>query len=183
MADFEIKEMFRSAFGFEMPEEQAEPKKLPQGKSSNLSQPYYANGLYGRVFYLPVKLNDYVLPFATIDIACKKTIVSTSLPERSGTVKEMISTDDYVISVRGVAVSADDHLPEEELTKLQELFVPGTPVELHNIITDMFLKGRPTVVITDLKLPAVTNGVQHARPYEITLVSDVEYTLEIPEYV
>src|SRR5207253_707355 len=97
-----------------------------------------------------------------------------------GTVKELISIDDYLINIKGILVNEENAYPESEIIDLHELFLKNQSIQLQCVLTDIFLKGsfEQKVVIRDLKFPAVT-GIEHTKPFEMELESDMIYDLEI----
>jgi hypothetical protein len=179
MADFNLGDIFRKSFGYEPPVFEL-PEAPGRIEASSLGGRYFDTDLLGREFFLPVQLDGYLLPFAVIGITCKKTIISTAMPERGGTVKELISIDDYLINVKGILINDSNEFPESMLIDLHELFLKNQSLELQCVLTDIFLKGgfEQKVVIRDLKFPTVT-GVEHARVFEMDLESDMIFDLEI----
>lgn len=178
MAEFNLEKIFASAFGYNPPTNFSIPTAPDRINTGQLGGKFYEDDLWGREMFLPVSINDYVLPFAVISIVCKKTIVATAMPERGGTVKELISIDDYDINIKGILIDDNGNYPELEVIDLHELFLLNEPVQLNCVLTDIFLKGsfNQMVVIKDLKFPSVT-GVEHAKPYEISLESDMIFDL------
>lgn len=180
MTDFNIREVFKNSFGITLPPELLFTAEHLQEIRSKLGQAYYKQDLYGRVFFLPVTLDGYLLPFATIEISCKKNIISTTLADQPGKILEVINTQNYDINIKGVVAGKGNRFPEEDITQLAALAASDTTLELRNVISDIFLKGRSTVVITELKFPRLPTIVsENVRPYEITLTNDAEYTLEL----
>lgn len=115
----------------------------------------------------------------TVAISAKKTIVKTALvgSKRPGTVKELISIDDYDIVIRGISISLNSKkvYPEDEVFKLHEMFKVGKSLKIVCGLTALL--GIGTVVIESFDLPTMI-GVQHAQAYEIKLVSDSDFVLE-----
>lgn len=132
---------------------------------------------------MPVRLNGVELPLPVIRISGRKNIVETSLVNRQGTVKELISSDDYRISIRGICLGDGSNWPEEQITMLEELFKLNQSVKISNVLTDIFLvrpdrSGSDSVVITDLTIME-TKGFKGVVPYSMELVSDAEFELII----
>lgn len=188
MAEFEIKDIFKRAFGYEAPRKFSIQHADERKESSDLGQPYYGVDELGREHFLPVRINSYLIPFAVISINAKKTIVSTAMPERGGSVHEIISVDDYAINIKGILINDDNNFPEKEIIKIHELFEVNNSVELRSALTDIFLRGGNKeneklndqlhqVVIKSINYPAVS-GVEHAKPFEISCESDMIFTLE-----
>ncbi|KAA6348039.1 hypothetical protein EZS27_004491 [termite gut metagenome] len=73
----------------------------------------------GRWYFLPVvieyKGKEYEMPNAAISIRGKKTIVETAMVGRKGTVKELISVNDYEINIAGKVLDTD--FPDKTLFK------------------------------------------------------------------
>ena len=205
MATFDLAQLFSNTFGYSMPDKFVIDKskdafdevnnvppnffEVPQavvnratgiGDYSNLGQPYYATDFLGREFFLPVTLNGKLIPFAVLSINEKKTIVETAMPERGGSVKELISIDDYVINLKGILVEEDNIYPEQQIIDIHNLFLLGESIPIRSVLTDIFLNGayNHSVVIKEIKWPA-NPGVQNAKPFEIDMVADMIFTLEI----
>jgi hypothetical protein len=192
MAIFDFGGAFQKAFGYSAPETDASKINLPAApkrlETSKKGQVYYATDLFGREFFLPVFLNGYLLPFAVISMKWKKTIVSTALPERGGTVNELVSIDDYAFNIKGILVNEDDNFPEEQITDLHEIFKINASVTLRSVLTDLVLTGQSDanksdpeghkVIIREVSWPTVT-GIEHAKPFEIELTSDMIFDLEL----
>jgi hypothetical protein len=61
----------------------------------------------GRALFMPVKIGGYQLPNEpTVLITGRKRIIETALAgsTKRGTVKELISVDDYELTIRGIAI-------------------------------------------------------------------------------
>lgn len=194
MPEFEIKDIFKQAFGYDAPRSFTIAKAPERKSMSGLGQPFYGEDSYGREHFLPVTINGYMIPFAVISINEKKTIVSTAMPERGGSVHEIISVDDYAINIKGILINDDNEFPEKEISEIHKLFEKNNSLELRSALTDIFLRGgNPEVddktgkkvpkdqlhqvVIKEVKWPAVS-GVEHAKPFEIECASDMIFTLE-----
>lgn len=113
---------------------------------------------------------------AVVSIVAKKSIVSTPLVGLEGTVKELISIDDYEISIAGVILSGD--WPEAGITQLHELFRVNEAVGLKCAMTDIFLSGDDKVVITDISYPEM-QGVENAQAFKMKCLSDKPFELII----
>lgn len=148
-----------------------------------LADPVYTDGLnhkglMGIEFFMPVALNGYQLPLEpVISISGKKTIIETPLTgnTRRGTVKEIITTDDYEVKIRGIIINetANDY-PYTEVAKLRELFEKNEALTIVNALTNLFeIKN---IVIKSLDLPEMV-GVQNAQAYTLSCVSDEDFLL------
>ncbi|TAN18832.1 MAG: hypothetical protein EPN37_04530 [Chitinophagaceae bacterium] len=153
--------------------------------------PYYDNykdmfgSDSGKKIFLPAWINGWMLPYPVIAIQSRKNIMETVMIDRQGTVKELVNTEDYKISIKGIIVREDGTYPEYEIKQLKEIFEINQTVELKSVLTDFFLlnpngngSSLSQVVITDLNFPH-TVGVKNAKAYEMSLVSDNAYTLYV----
>lgn len=136
----------------------------------------------GRSIFLPVWLNGYMLPFPVVEISLKNNIVETVMVNRSGTVKEYISAEDYQINIKGIIIREDGQYPETEIMQLKAIAEWGQAMPIRNALTDIFLshpgEEMAQVVVTDLKFPA-TVGVKNAKAYELNLLSDQAFELYV----
>lgn len=181
MAVFNIIPIFESAFGYSPPADAFEIDTAPERLTvARLGSPYYGKDALGREFFMPVTIGGVLIPFAVIGIRCKKTIVSTLMVERRGSVRELINVDDYEINIKGIVISAGNDFPEDEIRIIQELFLLNESLPIRCALTDVFLEGDDKVVIKEVNWPQVA-GVEHARPFEMLLESDLVYTLEVDD--
>lgn len=191
-----IAEVFEKAFGY-VPtafEKQLEEGLHKDGNSKTVEHPYENERTAGKStllvlqnklgydYYMPVKLNGVELDHPVISVTCKKMLVETSLTERIGTVKELIGSEDWEITIRGLIISKDGGFPDKNIKQITDLFYLNQSVEMECAITDLFLirterNGHPYVVIKEMSLPEV-KGIMNVRPYELKLVSDSPFNLE-----
>lgn len=177
-----ISEIFYKAFGYEMPEpEQPEiPNAAARLDTSSLGQAYYANDDLGREHYLPLFINDMLIPFAIVGVTAKKTIVNTPMPERGGTVHELISIDDYVFTIKGIFINDSNDYPEQNVKDLFALFQVNQSVVMRGVLPAIFLNGNfeERVIISEVRFPQV-QGIENAVPFEMICESDMAFELEI----
>jgi hypothetical protein len=136
----------------------------------------FPNGEYTyngqRVQYEGLKLTDCVA-----DISQQKTIVSTAIAGRNGAVRELISANDYVITIKGFLVSTDKYKePDELIRKLNALF--QVPAALRVESAAFTRLGIYSVVLESLSLNKKP-GVLNAQPFELSAVSDLPIELLI----
>lgn len=178
----EFNSAFKNAFGIQKANIPQAPARIEQ---SSQGQPYYATDALGREFFLPIRLQvppffDYLIPFAIMSVNCKKTIVSTPMPQRGGAVKELISIDDYVFNIKGLLINNVNAYPEADIIALHSIFKVNGSVAMRSVLSDIFLSGdfNHMVTIKELKWPAIA-AVEHAKPFEIDCESDMIFTLEV----
>lgn len=143
---------------------------------------YVATGGAGKVGDNGQKPNkSWRLPNPVVSIESRKHIIDTALTERKGTVKEMINTSDYVITIRGLIIGSTQDFPEDQIAMLRDVYEQNKTISIASVITDTFLlrpdrSGSDKVVITEMRLPVI-QGVKNVRPYELKLVSDETFNL------
>jgi hypothetical protein len=177
MSEFLIRDIFQRSFGYQPEAEFRIEQAVARRESSDLGQPYFDVDDLGREHFMPIRLNGWLIPFGVVSVVPRKNVVSTGMVERTGSVHEIISVNDYSINIKGILLINENDYPEDEVRKLHEIFLINAAVELRSAKTDIFLKGEDKVVITEVPLPA-TPGIQQAQPFEINCLSDTIFTLE-----
>lgn len=132
----------------------------------------------GRWYFMPVVLEhkgtEYEIPNAVISITGKKTIVETAMVGRKGTVKELISVDDYEINIAGVALDRD--FPDQQIAKLNDLYSINEAVTLKCALTDIFLEEEDKVVLKSIDFQEM-RGCETAQVFKMSLVTDRSFEL------
>ncbi|MGN6568230.1 MAG: DUF6046 domain-containing protein [Flavipsychrobacter sp.] len=182
---FSIAQLFEQQFGYKS-EAFNFSKQVPDNTLAKRGTDLIDNDAFGREFFMPVWLGadttSYVaLPYPVVRIECRKTIVDTPLTERNGTVKELINTQDYRITIRGLIISADKQWPEDGIAMLNDLFKMQAPLFIKCALTDIFLLtpergGSDKVVMISISFPE-SRGAKDIRAYEIELISDEIFSL------
>lgn len=156
------------------PPERFEVKEHARSKTGS---PFWATDMEGRWYYMPVKLGGVELWNPVMRAIARKTIVETKLTERNGSVKEIISQDDYVLNIKGWIKKTDNVWPEEEVRQLNELFRRNEALEIDSALTCILLEGQDEMaVIKSLSFPTVKG--ETAVMYELELITDVGFDLE-----
>lgn len=164
-------------FGYDIPTKISEPEYGRYGSPYQFKQ-QYAGGL--RDHYMPIKLGGVQLWYPVVSVELPKTIISTSLTERRGSVHEIINTDDIVINVKGLIVGENNTFPEAELSQLNDLFNIDNSVLIQSVITDIFFQGEKDIKVLIKKVDiSPKTGVKHVVPYEMNLVSDLIFELDV----
>lgn len=147
----------------------------------------YAQDLLGRWYFMPVYIKHpdireaghmLELPNAVMSIACSKNIVRTQLVGRKGSVKELIGLDDYKISIAAFIQSPDGSYPEQQITRMKELWQVNESVELVSAFTDLLLDEEDRVVLTSIEFPP-TPGVEDGQAVRIECETDAAMNLII----
>lgn len=120
------------------------------------------------------------LPDATlVEFSRSKNIVKTQVPGRDGTVKELISLDDWSISVKAVAVNIERlEYPHEYINRLLAFLEHKGALE---VVSEHFAqKGIQYVAVESVHLPQV-EGFPSLAPIQLQLSSDVPVELRIKQ--
>lgn len=161
------------ADGYEYPGEQASEKT-----SSDFGSTLRKKDAQGRWYFMLIALEhkgtEYEIPNAVISIRGKKSIVETAMVGRKGTVKELISVDDYEIRIAGVCLDVD--FPDQQINALNELYNINESVTLKCALTDIFLDEEDKVVIKSIDF-AEMKGCETAQVFTMELVTDRSFEL------
>ncbi len=169
---YDIKKIFKDTWGYHPPV--FDVADQPEKTSKKVD--YFATGLFGRPYFMPVKLGDVNLPNPVIKVTNKKNIVESILVNRIGTVKELIGQEDYKINIKGIIIIEDNSYPEKQITDIHNLYSKNTNLTISSALTDIFLTDNNSVVITDITWPEMA-GIQNVKTFEINLVSDRAFEL------
>jgi hypothetical protein len=135
----------------------------------------------GEEIFMPVQVGGLLLPNEpTVRITGRKRITSTPMAgsRRKGSVLELIATDNYRVVIRGIAINYDNNTiyPEDTVKAIHDLCLRNESLEVQSAITNLF--GIYRLVIENYDFPEMM-GVQHAQAYELSCISDEDFTLEI----
>ncbi len=129
--------------------------------------------MLGRPVFLPVELGTMQFDIVQMTISAQKQIVKTAVAGRQGTIKELISTQDYKISLKGFLVNYDDNnYPEDKVEELKQLFDIDEAITIKSRVTDIFEITK--VVIESLNLQETKH--QNIQPFTLSLLSDDDFT-------
>lgn len=131
----------------------------------------------GKEFFMPIKIDGFLLQNTILSAQCKKNIVETALVGRQGTIKELISAEDWQFSVKGIIASADNNYPEDEVIKLTELFEKNKSLKINNALAAILLKNNEKIVVTSLNLLEVKHP--NVQAFEMQFVSDNDFEIII----
>lgn len=177
--ELDLQKLYQDTFGVNIASDyvvkNADAKEL---KSKYGSSEYRRMDALGYYYFLPVQLGELWLHYPIIRITARKNIIETQMTERDGSVIEIINNDSFKIYIRGFIIGHDGNFPEEDVYQLKELFLQNKSVPIKSVLTDLFLIGEDKVVLTELNFPEV-KGVENIKPYEISMVSDHVFELDI----
>ncbi len=152
-------------------------RKTASVRDANGKAPVYAkdNTNGNKVLFLPIWINDTLIPVARVYGGCKIEMVETPLIARRGTVKELIRFDDYRFTIQGMCVGLKKEFPSEQIEKLNSFFNIGKPVKIQNAFIDTLLKA-DEFIITELDFPDM-RGVEHVKAFTMEIVADSIFDL------
>ncbi|MEO0625568.1 MAG: DUF6046 domain-containing protein, partial [Bacteroidota bacterium] len=186
MADFDvsINNLFERAFGFnrgrpfdagQLNDESSDPASFdtPSINDSEgtefvtLRNELNARLPDGRLLFMPISIGGVLLPNEpTISLRKNKHIVKTKMvgSNAPGTVKELVSSGDWSIVIRGVAVNFDSvkFYPEDQVKQLRDLDAREQALEVRCALTSLL--GIYRLVIEKFSLPEMV-GISHAQAY------------------
>lgn len=145
----------------------------------------YAQDKLGRWYFMPVRLkhkaiqtgdNTIELDYAVVSITGKKQIVETPLVGHKGSVKELISIDDYKISITAFVQGDNGTYPADAIIAIRELYNINEAVELISVFTDLLFDEGDKVVVTDISFPA-TPGIEDGQAVKLELVTDKPFII------
>lgn len=191
MSKFSLSDMFASVVGYKglpypggfildkpgkyiVDDYQYNGKEASARTSSALGSTLRKKDALGRWFFMPIELGSVEMPNAIISIKGKKTIVETAMVGRKGTVKELISLDDFEIEIAGVAL--EDDFPDQTIAQLNDLYNINESISLKCALTDIFLDEEDKVVIKSIDFPSM-QGYEFTQAYKISLVTDRSFEL------
>lgn len=148
-------------------------------------------GSYGQDIWFPIELKGYriienknleeiILPIdvCTISVNLVSTIVRTPITEKKGSVKEIISHDDYKFTIRGFLIDKNRKVPDQQILDLVDLKESTEEKTLHGGYPELFLDKTCRIVISDLEFPEVQGKNHWIRPFTLTCESDFITDLE-----
>jgi hypothetical protein len=143
---------------------------------SELGENYWLDNLLGQPVFMPVRLGGIDLPNPVISITGSKTVIETPIVGQEGTVKEIISTNDYEIRIRCFVKDDSDQYPEMLVRKISDLYKQNRLLTIECVLTDFFLQPKDNCVITGIYIPE-SESTESMELIELTLKSDREFEI------
>lgn len=141
--------------------------------------------LLGTPLFMPCQLDDFMLPNEPlIELSFSKTIIKTPIDahpdkklKRKGSFKELFAMEDYVITIRGIAVQEDgtQNYPEEQIRRIKELITKAKNIRVTNRLCEYFDVDK--LVIESGTFPGL-EGHPGAQPYQFNCSSDDDFDIE-----
>jgi len=189
MATINLLKLYQSTFGYV-----ASPFKngnvianVPEAsKFNSLAYPEYEifrQSYLGTPFFMPTTIDNYQLPNEPIiEISGNKTIIQTAIDGMDGSFKELFSLDDYVITIKGIAVDDNnpDMYPEEQIRAIRDLYEAKTNLQIVNRLCGFF--NVKYLVVKSVSFPAI-EGSRDMQPYILNCISDSVFNLELKEEI
>lgn len=141
-------------------------------------------GKYFMTLKLSYKGEEFLLPNEPlISISSSKTIVETPTvgKDRKGSVNEYITTDDDMITIRGVCINTDDPdaYPSKQVDELNKIFNINDSIEVvGNKFFELF--GVRNIIIRTREIEEMV-GEQSLQKYTLTAKSDQDFYADLNE--
>jgi len=111
---------------------------------------------------------DLLIESAIVEISNTRSIITTAIQGRDGTVKEFISNGDYQVSIRGMFALKGLDWPRDNVVLLRQYMEAKQAIEVtHDILNSL---GIYEIVITDWSLPQTS--FVNIIPFQIQAISD-----------
>lgn len=123
--------------------------------------------------------DDILIKSAVCKVTLRKTIVSTAIAGRDGTVKELISAHDYDIEITFSLINSEDEYPAEALRLLSDLARENSTVYIDSAFLRLFDIDR--VVVKEMEINQATYG--NTQDVTLKLDSDNDYEVEVTQSV
>lgn len=141
-----------------------------------------------------MEIGGFKLPVPPIvRIEAVKTVVKTPVQGRKFTYKEIISTEDYKITIQGFVLGDTSGDPDLQGGYQAKLSTSGYPLEILRKMNELFLRDEALPVICRLftvfeidgivieRFAPILEGFHNAFAYEIEGVSDTSFELVLDE--
>lgn len=123
--------------------------------------------------------DDITINSAVCKVNMKKTIVQTAVAGRDGTVKEMISAQDFEIEVSATLINTEDEYPADAVRALSDLARENRAVYVDSAFLRLFDIDR--AVVKELEVSQSTWG--NTQEITLTMDSDADYEVEVTQSV
>ncbi|MDB0601072.1 DUF6046 domain-containing protein [Tenacibaculum maritimum] len=134
----------------------------------------------GTPYFMDVVLNGIRLPNEPLlTFSGQKRIVQTAIAgsERRGTVKELISSNDYRIKIEGVCIEAGKkEYPQRQVEELIALCEKPAALDFENELAELY--GIHKLVVTSYSFDSM-QGKPYSQKYVINAVSDEDFYAEL----
>jgi hypothetical protein len=161
-----------------------EPYLIPENTELSSAGSPFGVPLFD-VFQFGEPVGGFLQPTYTLPIACvvevskTKTVVKTPRVGKKGTVKELMTQGDDLVTFKGFVINYENknQYPVEETKRLNEWFEKSASIPVFSkLLNEIF--GVNNVVFEELKLPPL-EGVANCQPFELIGYSDEDIILEL----
>lgn len=174
---YDIRELYRSVFGYVAP-------PFPAGELATPSNPLTSlqavagtfkrkRGLFiGQEQFMPLAIDGIKMDIEPlISVRGNKKIVRTAINggKRKGTVKELFAMDDWQIEIKGFVQAEDGNFPEEELADIREWFETQDTLRVDNQLLRVL--GVQYIAIESVDFPEMV-GVEDMLAFQMSGYSD-----------
>ncbi len=183
MAEFNLNNLYRNTFGYVKP-------PFPAGGVPSLESivgrripGLRQTGMLGREIRMPMSIRvpggaAYMLPNEPIvSITGGFDVATTQVNrgKRRGTVKEIVTLNDYRLSVRGIIYNKEEH-PAEEVLQIRSILENGI-IEVDCYMGNLF--DINVCVVESFSWPRWEKKSFRQQNYELTLISDEDFEIDL----
>lgn len=123
--------------------------------------------------------DDIVIKSAVCKVTLEKNIVETAITGRDGTVKELISANDFVIDATVTLINTVDEYPSEAMRTLSDLARKSSAVYVDSEFLRLFDIDR--AVVSEMVVDQSTEG--NTQEVTLKMKSDEDYEVEVAQSV
>jgi len=144
---------------------------LTLGDRVNLSNNAWVDGAGREQRFEPVTLATVL-----VTVMQSKSIITTQVQGRNGTVKEYIGLGDFDVTINGIIVGRNGVYPREQVRRLKQLLDAPVPV----VVSSWYLQNLDidTVVIKDYEI-GQQEGEYSMQRFTINALSDTPFELKL----
>lgn len=123
--------------------------------------------------------DDITIKSAVCKVTLTKQVVETAITGRDGTVKELISANDFEVEATVTLINTVDEYPADAMRTLSDLARKSSSVYVDSEFLRLFDIDR--AVVSEMTVDQSTEG--NTQEVKLTLKSDEDYEVEVAESV
>jgi Domain of unknown function (DUF6046) len=158
------------------PELYKSPLGTPVHTDLTLGSKIYPNSYIDKNTGKTISFQAVTLITVLISVSLDKKIIRTEIPDRDGTQKEYVGTDDFQVSINGTLNGPNGKYPVDDVRALKAILDCPTPIE----VTNLFLNTLDihTIIIKDYNFDQEAGGYS-SQKFSITAISDTPIELQM----
>jgi len=150
------------------------PEQPPYGS-------FERDSVLGSSYFMPIKINGFQLwNEPLVSISGQKKIITTAISgsKRRGSVKEIITIEDYEVRIRGFIINDNDpdEYPQREVRQFRELYEINQAVSVDCLLLSLF--NITQIVLKSFDMPEM-EGYPGMQAYSISAISDEPFEFDL----